>query len=165
MAFVVGGLMERLLKICGEGLPLKWDVSPEGGALVLLQNKTGGASVKGTMVEAYDDTAIDNAFNVNDIDGNHCFGVVYEAGIADGSDCWVCYSGRCQVLIEDGTAATRGYWCKSGETTAGRCDITNAAPTGGAVAALDEHMRENGHCIESVGSGTGVLAYIMCHFL
>ena len=72
-------------------------------------------------------------------------------------------TGRCQVLLEDSTAATAGYWVRTGDTTAGRADATNAAPPGGGIVELDEHMQEIGHTLESQGAGTSVLAWIILH--
>jgi len=95
----------------------------EGGLAIQLINKTGAASVRGTLVEA--DTTTDLAFKVNDADGHHPIGAVYEAGVADAALCWVVIYGKCQVLLKDTTASTRGYWVKSSDA-AGRADATNA---------------------------------------
>lgn len=143
-----------------EGAPAKF--TPEGGLAVQLTNKTGAASVKGTLVEADDTT--DNAFKVMVADDPDPIGAVYEDGIADGEPCWVVVAGIAEVLIEDGTAATRSYWAKVSDTVAGRADITNPAPAGGAIAALEDHFTEIGHCLETKGSGTDVLAKIVMHF-
>jgi hypothetical protein len=140
----------------------KVTLTPEGGIAIALTNKTGSASVKGELVEA--STGTDNAFEQMSADSNHPIGAVYEAGVADGSECWVVIYGRCQVLLEDGTAATRGYWVRTSENDAGRCDATNSGPAGGTIGALEAHMCEIGHCLESQGSGTDVLCYIMMHF-
>lgn len=160
--YVASGLLARMQQICSTGFPGKVDFSSEGALLVRLTNKTGGNSVKGTLVESRADT--DNAFDICDADGNHPIGVVYEDGIADAQECWICIAGRCQVLLQDSTASTRGYWARVSTTAAGRVDITNAGPPGGAVASLDAHMTEVGHCIETKGAGTNVLAYIILHF-
>jgi len=68
------------------------------------------------------------------------------------------------VLLQDGTASTRGYWVRTSTTTAGRADATNVAPPGGTVSALEEHLKEIGHCLETKGSGTDVLAKCILHF-
>jgi len=133
----------------------------EGGFAVLLTNKTGSASVKGDLVEASAST--DNAFAQAGVSDTHPIGVVYEAGVADGSECWVVVSGIAEVLLKDTTAATRGYWVMTSDT-AGRADATLAAPPGGGISELDQHMREIGHCIESKTAGTDVLAKIVMHF-
>lgn len=133
-----------------------------GGIAIPLTNKTGSNSVKGTVVTA--DTTTDFAFKTHAADDDMPIGIVYESGIADGSECWVVISGCAEVLLEDGTASTRGYWVRSGATTAGRADATTANPPGGTVPALETHMKELGHCLESKTSGTDVLARIIMHF-
>lgn len=130
----------------------------EGGYAVKLTNKTGGVSIKGTLVETH--TTIDNAFQTAGADGIENIGVVYENGIADGEECWVVVGGIAEVLLEDSTLSTRGYWARSSTTVAGRVDITNADPPGLVLS----HFAEIGHCIESKSSGTDVLAKIVLHF-
>lgn len=137
-------------------------LTPEGGIAVRLTNKTGSNSVKGTLLDAH--PTVDNAFGILGADEEHPIGVVYEDGIADGSECWVVVHGIAEVLLEDGTISTRGYWARTSITDPGRVDITNAAPPGGGIPELDIHMREVGHCIESKGSGTDVIAKIIMHF-
>ena len=72
--------------------------------------------------------------------------------------------GIADVLLEDATASTLAYWARTSITQAGRADITNAAPPGGGVAAIDRHFREIGHCIQAVTAGTDKLARIVMHF-
>jgi hypothetical protein len=132
----------------------------EYGFQVKLTNKTGAATVKGELVEA--STTTDMAFAQSAVDSLEVIGVVYEAGVADGSEAWV-WTGQgtvCQVLLEDGTAATRGYWVQAGGAV-GRADATNATPPGAVLT----HFYEIGHCLESKGSGTDVLARILFHTL
>jgi hypothetical protein len=135
--------------------------TPEGGLAVKLTNKTGTTSVKGTLTNA--STGTDNAFNVNPGDNPQSIGVVYESGVADGSECWMVVAGIAEVLLKDTTASTKGYWVKQSDTN-GRADATNAAPPSGGVAELDVHMTEIGHCIESKSQGSNVLARIILHF-
>ena len=136
-------------------------ITPEGGFAVKLINDTAAASVKGTIVDL--STTVTNGFDINDADGPQPIGVVYENGIADGSYCWVVVYGKCQVLLEDTTASTVGYWVRTSITQAGRADITNAAPPGGGIPELDRHMNECGHCLETKAAGIDVLAYIIFH--
>ena len=137
----------------------KW--TAEGGLAISLTNKTGAASVKGMIVDA--STTTDDAFGIEGADDLNPIGVVYEAGVADGSECWVVVQGIAEVLLKDSTASTKGYWVKVSDA-AGRADATNAAPPGGTVQALEIHMQEIGHCIESKTAGTDVLAKIVMHF-
>jgi hypothetical protein len=132
----------------------------EWGWQIKLTNKTGSPSVKGELVEA--STGTDMAFQQSGADSLEVIGVVYEAGVADGSECWI-WTGQgsvCQVLIKDGTAATRGYWAATSDT-AGRADITTASAPG----LILTHFQEIGHGLESQGSGTDVLARILFHTL
>jgi hypothetical protein len=143
-------------ELTNEGEP-KLKRSVEGGLLIRLTNKTGSASVKGTLVKA--DTATDNAFILTGANEVECIGVVYEAGVADGSECWIVVAGIAEVLLKDTTASTRGNWVETSDT-AGRADATNAAPPG-----IDpSHFQEIGHAIESKSGGTDVLAKIVMHF-
>ena len=128
----------------------------EGGIALRLTNKTGAASVKGTIVEAHG--TVDNAFRVCDANSVEAFGIVYEDGVADGSECLIVVGGRCQVLLKDATASTRNFWVQTSDV-AGRADATNASP-----AAAPTHFLEIGHAIESKGADTDVLAFIMLHF-
>lgn len=138
-------------------------VTGEHGPQCRLTNKTGANSVKGMPVEVYDDTAIDNAFDVGDADGNHTIGIVAEDAIADGAETWLWSDGaKCLGLLKDATASTRGFWVKTSDV-AGRLDMTNAAPPGGGVAGLDEHFQEVGHCLASEGADTDVLAMFKFH--
>jgi len=134
-----------------------------GGLMVRLINKTGAASVKGVIVEL--SSATDFAIMEATAGGPDPIGVVYEDGIADGDSVWVVYSGPAQVLLKDGTAATREYWGALSDDTAGRADFTTAAPSGGTVNELRTHLeREIGHVMESQSAGTDVLCWCFLHF-
>jgi hypothetical protein len=137
-------------------------LTKEGGFAIRLTNKTGSASVKGTVVIASATT--DNAFNISAADELEAIGVVYESGIADGQECWVIIAGIAEVLLEDTTASTHGNWARTSITDVGRADITNAAAPGHGIGGADIHFHEIGHCIESKGAGTDVLAKIVMHF-
>ena len=143
-----------------EIVPGKAAFSPEGGVLIKMTNKTGSSSVKGSLVVPYEATAIDNAFALTTADEFDCIGVVYEDGVADGSECYVVCSGIAQVLLQDSTASTRGYWARTSTTTGGRADCTTVAAPG----LILQHFAEIGHCIESQTAGTNVLAKVMLHF-
>ena len=145
-----------------EPIDLGFTFTDEGGFAIYLINKTGAASVKGTLVDTK--ASIDNAVNIVGADEPDIVGVVYENGIADGDLVLVVISGVAEVLLEDSTASTRGYWARISITQNGRADITNAAPPGGGVAEIDRHFREIGHCLESKGAGTDVLAKCILHF-
>jgi hypothetical protein len=127
-------------------------ITPEGGFAIKLTNETGSNSVKGQIVAA--DTGTANAFNTSAVDDEGPIGVVYEAGIADGSECLVVISGRAQVLLKDTTASTQGNWVKCSDT-AGRADATNASPV------ATQEARGVGECIETQAGGSDVLAYVM----
>jgi hypothetical protein len=132
-------------------------LTPEGGLATLLENRTGVASVKGSIVMA--SSTNDNAFALEGADAIDPIGVVYEAGIANGSLCYVVVSGRVQVLLEDGTASTRANWARASAAVAGRATMTGASPPDQPT-----HFKEIGHCLETVGAGANVLAYVALHF-
>jgi len=83
-------------------------ITPEGGFAVRLTNKSGAVSVKGQIVSHKGTVA--RAFDLTAVGANHCLGVVYESGIADGAECWVVVSGIAQVLMKN--AATMGHICR-----------------------------------------------------
>ena len=113
------------MNIIGNGQqPVK--ITKEGGLAIRLLNKTGSASVKGTMVETSESVA--ESFMVSSTDDPDTIGTVYESGIADGALCWVVFTGIAEVLLEDSSIATIGYWARSSITQAGRADITNLDP-------------------------------------
>lgn len=130
--------------------------------MVRLTNRTGAPSVKGTIVTA--STEYDNAFDINPADIPKAMGVVFDSGIADGAECYVVTGGVAEVLLQDNTSATRGYWAKVSDTVSGRADITNLYPPGGTISALEDHSSEIGHCIQSVTAGENKLARCVLHF-
>lgn len=134
-----------------------------GGTAVKLTNETGAPSVKGTIVQAVEASGMDDSFEVADADGVQPIGIVYEDGIADGSECWVVINGIAQVLLKDGTTSTSGNWVKVSDV-AGRADATFAAPPGGGVPELDQHMGEIGHSLETNSIGIDVLCRVALHF-
>jgi len=89
-----------------EGAKIK--TTAEGGLAVKLTNKTGAASIKGTIVGV--DSAAGNAFDLTAIDANYNLGVVYESGVADGAECWVVVIGIAEVLMKND--ATLGQQCR-----------------------------------------------------
>ena len=136
-------------------------LTPEGGFAVRLLNATGAPSIKGTIIDAH---TVDLSFGICSADDPQPIGVVYENGVADGDQCWIVCHGIADILLEDSTASTVGYWARISITQDGRADITNAAPAGGGVAELDRHMREVGHCLQTVSAGTDKLCRIIMHF-
>lgn len=150
------------MNIGDNGYPGAIKITNEGGLAVQMINQTGATSVKGSVVDL-SDTA-DFACKLAEIESVDPVGVIYEGGIAIGELVWVVYLGLVDVLLEDGTAATRGYWVSVSTTQTGRADATNAQPPGGTIAAIEQHFTELGHCFESKGSGTDVLARVNIHF-
>ena len=129
----------------------KAKMTPEGGYAIKLTNKTGAASVKGTIVAVKSDT--DNAFDLVAIDGTDCIGVVYEAGVADAAECFVVIAGKAQVLMTNN--ATRGQMCRIPLNT------DTGEEAGKAVAAALPAAADIGHIgtiLESKNAGT--LCYV-----
>ncbi|MDD2365163.1 MAG: hypothetical protein PHN84_03270 [Desulfuromonadaceae bacterium] len=136
-------------------------LTPLGGVAVQLINKTGAPSVKGSLVCPSPST--DAAVRLTETDDIDPCGVILNSGVSDGSDVWVVVSGVAEVLLEDSTAATRGYWARTSITQAGRANITAAVPAGGTITAIEAHMKEVGHSLESVTAGTNKLCRIFFH--
>lgn len=132
-----------------------------GGFMIKLTNKTGAASVKGTIVDG--GTSVNNSFTLCVKDIPDVFGVVYEAGIADGAECWVTISGIAEVLFVGST--TRGQFARGFLTADGGSYIAGYAlaenvPT--SPFSTDKHFYELGHILES-RTGAG-LAKCVLHF-
>ncbi len=127
--------------------------TPEGGLVMKMTNRTGASSVKGTIVVS--DTSADNGFMTAPASSDFPFGVVYENGVANGSDCWVVVAGVADVLMKASTAATRAYVTKV-STEAGRA-VTESSPG-------SNHDKEIGHSLESKAGGPNVLIKAVLHF-
>lgn len=127
----------------------------ERGFLVKMVNKTGVATVKGSVICPSPTT--DNSFALQ-YDMFDSIGVVAEAGVADASEAWVWVNGSiCQVLFEDTKASTREYVAIAAATD-GRAE---AIPVPTVSPAAAEHFKEIGHTMESVSAGTDIL--VLCH--
>jgi len=129
-------------------------------SMIQLINKTGVSSVKGTLVSASQTTDLAFGIQTSEYD---TIGVVAEDGKADGESTLLAVHGIADVLLKDGTASTRGYWVKA-DAIDGRANATQALPAGGTIAAIDDHFKEIGHCLESKASGVNVLCKVMLHF-
>lgn len=133
----------------------------EGGLAVKLVNKTGAATVKGTVVSAA--TGTNGAFILTAVDAVDPLGVVYEAGVADASSAWVVVSGKAQVLFT--TNVTRGQFARgpvAGDTGEQAGYAVAGTPPANPNIATEDHFREIGHCLESTTAGA--LTYVMLHF-
>lgn len=145
------------------GIPGPAQLTREGGIAVYMTNDTGAVSVKGTVVCTSDTT--DNAVSPCPGGAKDPIGVIYDDGVPVGGQMRVVISGRADVLLEDNSAATRGYWCRLSATQVGRCDATLASPPGvNDFEEIDAHFAEIGHCTESVTAGTDKLCRIVIHF-
>ena len=135
--------------------PARVRFTSEGGLALRLTNRTGTTSQKGKVVRC--SAAYDNAVNTAEANSIHPIGVMYDSGVADGSECWVVFSGRAQVLFKDGQGSVHGQWVGTSDT-AGRAFAENDP------SSTDVHRQEIGHCMESKNSGTDVLVYVDLHF-
>jgi hypothetical protein len=155
--------IDAALKAQSDGIaaahPAGIKFTADGGMAVQLINKTGAPSVKGSVVAS---GTVNASFILQGNEFN-AIGAVYEAGVADGSPCWVTFAGIAYVLLVNGTGSTAGYWVKS-HATDGRADGSLALPTGGSFAGVDDHFKEIGHSLETKIAGTDVLCKIMLHF-
>jgi len=152
--------MALLVAEVGDVVALGYDsATGERGMLVKMINRTGGASVKGTLVAC--STAADKEVikQANEYD---TVGVVQEAGVAEGSEMWVWMTGSvCQVLFKDTVAATRGNILLAGDTDGRAIDTANP---GGGLPGTDTHFKECGHVMETKSAGTNVLVLAILHF-
>lgn len=135
-------------------------LTPSGGVAIRMTNKTGAASVKGTVVTL--DTTADNAVKNIVVDVLNPIGVIYEDGIADGSEVWVVTSGKAEVYFIGST--TRGHLARGFVNTdsgyvAGQV-LSEAIPI--APFGTDKHFYEIGH-VASSRTGEG-LAWVVLHF-
>jgi hypothetical protein len=134
-------------------------LTPEGGYATALINRTGAASVKGSVVAC--SYLYENAFTLAPIDAADNIGVVYNSGIADGEYVWIVVSGRAQVLMTDNTSTEKGNWLGCSHTQAGRADSQETPPTGSQAIAL--HGTEVGHVIQAGVAGINQLIWAMFH--
>ena len=120
-------------------------------------NKTGTATVYGELVTFH--TTTDYAVKLTAASDDECIGAIYEAGVADGSECLVVTGGSCHVLHENGltTSALPGNWVKTGGA-AGRADAIDTGPNPAT------RWLEVGHCCETVIPATNALVEITAHF-
>lgn len=136
-------------------------LTPEGGTAVWLINRTGAESVRGTVVTL--GTAPQSVKKV--VAGvPNAIGSIYSSGVADGQPVRVVISGIAWVLFEDGMAPTIGYWVGSSANVDGRAQVLASPPGSGLAAEIAAHNLEIGHCMDSVASGTNVLARVVLHF-
>jgi hypothetical protein len=130
----------------------------ERGIIKKMVNKTGVASVKGSVIDA--SPSIDNVIQLCDTEFD-AIGIIAEDGVADGDEVWVWTNGStCQVLWKDSTSATRGYVALAGDVAGRAIDV--AVPS--ANPSNDQHWKEIGHVLESKIAGTNVLVLCNLHF-
>lgn len=138
-------------------------LTPEGGVAQKYKNKTGGASVKGTVVNIYNASAIDNAVSKIVVDVPDAIGVIYDDGVQDGDDVWVVTSGKAHVLFVGNTTRkhlARTFISADGGSYISGYALSEAFPS--SPFATDKHFCEIGHVCESrVGAG---LALVNLHF-
>ena len=120
----------------------------ERGFLVKYVHRTGGASVKGSIVSV--STAADSEviLTANEYDA---IGVVQQAGIAEGSEMWVWINGSvAEVLYKENTASTHGNILLADAVDGRGSDVANP---GTGLPATDTHFKECGHVLESIAAG------------
>lgn len=134
--------------------------TPEGGLAVRMINKTGGISAKGQVVCAA--SGVDVACQLIVKDAPDPIGVIYEAGISDGSPLWVVVSGIAEVLFWN--APTRKHLARGSVGTEAGYEtgkvISEAIPS--SPFATDKHFYEIGHVLET--KATPGLAKVLLHF-
>lgn len=131
-------------------------LTAEGGVAIVMINKTGLLSVKGTVLDAslVQDLAVDIEV-AGDIDP---IGIMYSEGVADGLPVLVVISGIAEILVDDAAAVNSGDWAGVSDTTNGRAQAAINPP------ATVKHDQELGHFVESKGAGVDVLVKAILHF-
>ena len=126
-----------------------------GGIAINLFNRTGHSSVKGEVVQSSDTTDLEVTLEASG--GVDPMGIIYNAGIAEGSNVWVVVAGIAQVFY-DANGAINGGWVEASELTSGRADGSAASPQ-----PAPQHFSEIGHALEDAAANT--LGKISIHFL
>ena len=135
-------------------------LTKDGGVAVWFQNRTGTASVRGSLVTM--GTAPSSVILCPKTIPKAC-GVVLDSGVPDGQFVRVVVTGVAYVLVEDGMGPTVGYWVGLSSVTDGRAQFQATLPDNSG-AGIDLHNREIGHCVDTVPAGTDVLARVVLHF-
>lgn len=134
-------------------------ITADGGIAYKLKNKTGAASVKGTIVMG-NPTVLANSCKLATLDAVSPVGVMYSAGVADGGDVWVVTAGKAYILTANAATAS-GYMrtCWTGDTNAeagkGYWEQAPVKPS-----ATDKHFSEIGHNLETTAGAGLVLCEI-----
>jgi len=145
-----GGI--KKFKVSGKGSveTPRIKLTPEGGYAVLIANKTGTTTIKGTIVTK--SNSFENAIMINPASAYLPLGIVYESGVADGEECWIVISGKADVLFDDGVAPQGTYFAVVSSTPGTVIQYPNPSAY---------NMRIIGTVLESKTSGTNVLAKCM----
>ena len=161
-----GGSTGELLVPDTASLKFKWQsgdipigdnvlITADGGFAIPYINRTGHSSVRGEVVQL--SSTADREVNLEDSGGINPMGIIYNAGIAEGSNVWVVTSGRVEVWF-DASGAIKGGWVETSNLTAGRADGSAASPK-----PAPDHFEEIGHAEEAAAANA--LGFINLHFL
>lgn len=132
----------------------------EGGLAVWFQNRTGGPTVKGTLITM---GTAPSSVVVCPKTIPKCCGVILDSGVPESEFVRVVIAGVAYVLVEDGLGPTVGNWVGLSSVTDGRAQFQATLPDNSG-AGIDLHNREIGHCVDTVPAGTDVLARVVLHF-
>ena len=124
---------------------------------VTLTNKTGAASVKGTIVQSH--ASIDDAVITASASSVSAIGVIYEDGVPDGSPVKVVVGGKAQVLLQNGTDAAGGNFCYV-SSTPGRMDQGVL----GVIISLLILAGGIGQSLQTFTGGTDKLCWVQLSF-
>jgi hypothetical protein len=139
----------------------KCGLTPEGGFYITLTNKTGGATTKGYLVKPSSGT--DNAFDYVASGEPDIIGVVYDAGIADGSACRIVVAGIADVYVSaDGASREDFVRMNAAGDTSTADGVATAEAVPSSPFSTDKHFQEVGHALEARGDA-GLIKCIV-HF-
>jgi hypothetical protein len=133
----------------------------QGGIAIKLTNKTGAATVKGSVVTA---GTADNGVILVPVNIPNPIGVFYEDDVAADAEAWVVIAGIADVLFSGAT--TRGHLARTSlnvDTTAQKVAgkaLSEAVPT--SPFSDDKHFCEIGHVLETKAEAG--LAKVVLHF-
>ena len=130
----------------------KCKITAEGGIAVKMTNKTGAASVKGSIVSL--STGTDNAFALSAVDASGVVGVVYEADKADAAECFVVVKGIAETLFTNNV--THGMYARApvAADTGEEAGKAVGAAIPAATFNTDVYLARFGFVLESKNAGT-----------
>jgi len=128
-------------------------MTTEGGYAVLLLNKTGATSSKGTVLGVSPTT--NNAVSIAPANTKYPIGVMYSSGVTDGGIVWVVQSGIADVNAMGPVTLGTGYL---------RTGATDGVAVFDTDTSIIEHNQEIGHPLEATANTYTTSIKSVVHF-